>query len=54
MNDQIKETLLAGLKLYEQSVKRMQTSKPKFASVFETELAQIRAAEIAVHNVKNT
>lgn len=52
MNDEIKNTILEGLKLYEASVKRMQTAKPKFATVFEAELKQIDAAKAAVHALK--
>ena len=54
MNAEIKKTIHEGLKLYEASVKRMQTSKPQFASVFEAELKQITAARAAVDTVPET
>lgn len=52
MTNQDKTTIFEGLKLYENSVKRMQNAKPQFAEVFEKELEQIAAAKAAVNAIK--
>lgn len=54
MNNQNKTTIFEGLKLYEASVRRMQNSKPQFASVFEVELQQIADAKKAVNETPLT
>ena len=52
MNNTILEALTESLKLYEASVKRMQNAKPKFAAVYETELAAITEARAWLNTQK--
>lgn len=47
-----KSVLLDALKLKEASVKRMQTSKPAYAEIFNKELADIAAARVLVSDLK--
>lgn len=54
MTNAIKETLLAALKLQEASVRRQQTAKPKFSTVWDAELGEINTARIWVSSQKTT
>lgn len=36
--------ILEGLKMYEQSVRRMQNAKPRFAQIYDEELTNIHKA----------
>lgn len=47
-----KSVILDALKLKEASVKRMQTSKPAYAEIFNKELADIAAARVFVTELK--
>lgn len=44
MNTTVKKALLEGLKMYEASIKRMQTAKPQFAEMFIAELTSVAEA----------